>query len=186
MRTIKLRHYSWIVILASSLVSLPGWAEETLSSDAADAPELGETETVISPPQKSQEIYLADLKQEHSPATTVQEWIAQIEAAIAPITAINLNRMDTGVEIVLQTAEGRPLAVDSNQFRTEGNALVADIPNARLALPNAQEFSVDNPTDDITSVRVTQLDSSNIRIRVTGNNTLPRSCRYPQNRRLNL
>ncbi|MBD2314169.1 TonB-dependent siderophore receptor [Desertifilum sp. FACHB-1129] len=175
MRTIKLRHYSWIVILASSLVSLPGWAEETLSSDAADAPELGETETVISPPQKSQEIYLADLKQEHSPATTVQEWIAQIEAAIAPITAINLNRMDTGVEIVLQTAEGRPLAVDSNQFRTEGNALVADIPNARLALPNAQEFSVDNPTDDITSVRVTQLDSSNIRIRVTGNNTLPRS-----------
>ncbi|NDJ15743.1 TonB-dependent siderophore receptor [Myxacorys almedinensis] len=106
-------------------------------------------------------------------ATTLREWVAQIEAATVQVTGVNLNRTDTGLEIVLQTAEGKPLQVDATKFRSEGNSLIADIPNAVLTLPEGNEFRSENPVTGITAVNVTQVSASNISVIVTGTNALP-------------
>ena len=107
------------------------------------------------------------------PATTLKDWMAQVEVATTQVTSIKLNRTDSGLEITLETAEGKPLSVDTTKFGTEGNSLIADIPNAVLALTDATEFSANNPTQEIATVRVTQIDATRIRVSVVGKNALP-------------
>lgn len=109
------------------------------------------------------------------PATTVKDWMAQVEVATVKVTSVRLDRTDAGLDITLETAEGKPLPVDATKFRTEGNSLIADIPNAVLALPESQAFTAENPTADIASVRVVQVDSGTIRLSVMGNTTLPKT-----------
>jgi iron complex outermembrane receptor protein len=116
--------------------------------------------------------YVSDFQQ---PATTVKEWMAQIEAATLQVTAVTLNPTEAGLEIVLDTPEGKPLAVDATKFRAEGNRLIADIPNAVLALPEGQAFTAENPTADIADVQVVQQDATSIRVSVTGKEALPKS-----------
>ncbi|NJP11070.1 MAG: TonB-dependent receptor plug domain-containing protein [Leptolyngbyaceae cyanobacterium RU_5_1] len=131
--------------------------------------------------QITQQSTASRLKDLHRPATTVQEWLGQIQKikqetrAESPIsvTGVKLDRTDTGLEIVLETQDGKPLQVDATKFRTVGNSLIADIPNTVLALPNAQEFSTENPTAEIANVRVTQLDTNSIRINVAGKTAPP-------------
>jgi iron complex outermembrane receptor protein len=115
------------------------------------------------------------------PATTVKEWLAQTETQPAvvpvPITAVNVERTATGLTIILETQGGKPLAVNASQFRTEGNALIADIPNAVLALPQATEFQNTDPSAlgaEISSVSVTQLDAATVRVSVSGKEALPK------------
>lgn len=108
------------------------------------------------------------------PASTVKEWLAQIEAATVQITNVNLNRTERGLEIVLETAQGKPLQIDPKRFRQEGTSLIAEIPNAVLALSNAQTFIAQNPTEEIARVQVIQQDANSIRLSVTGTNALPR------------
>jgi iron complex outermembrane recepter protein len=109
------------------------------------------------------------------PATTVKEWMAQVEAATVKVTNIRLNPTQTGLEILLETQDGKPLTVDATKFRTEGNSLIADISNAALALTNAEAFNAENPTADIATVQVVQQDANSIRIRVTGNAAPPQT-----------
>lgn len=110
----------------------------------------------------------------NQPATTVGSWIAQIEAATVQVTAVKLERTETGLDIVLETAEGKPLQVDATKFRREGNSLIADIPNATLALPQGQAFVAENPTADIATVQVEQ-QAGNIRVSVAGKEALPKT-----------
>jgi iron complex outermembrane receptor protein len=121
-------------------------------------------------------VKLRDLKQ---PAKTIKEWMAQVEntpsTAAVKVTGVKLERAENGLDITLETADGKPLQVDATKFRAEGKSLIADIPNAALALPNAQEFSADNPTGEIATVRVTQADASTIRVSVVGTTALPKS-----------
>jgi iron complex outermembrane receptor protein len=121
---------------------------------------------------------IRDLK----PPTTLKEWESQLEThrlklitqnSPIPITGVKLNQVDAGLEIVLETQEGRSLQIDATKFRTENNSLIADIPNAVLALPDAQAFNADNPTGEIATVRVTQLDASTVQVTVTGKDALP-------------
>jgi iron complex outermembrane receptor protein len=91
------------------------------------------------------------------------------------ITGVKLQPAAASLEIVLETAEGQSLPIDASKFRTEGNSLIAEIPSAVLALPEAQEFQAENPTADITVVSVTQVDANTVRVSVTGNNALPKS-----------
>ena len=107
------------------------------------------------------------------PAKTVKEWMAQVEAATVQVTTVRLERTATGLDIILETQNGKPLQVDATKFRTEGNSLIADIPNAVIALTDAQAFNADNPTEEISTVRVTQLDAATIRVSVTGKDALP-------------
>ena len=108
-------------------------------------------------------------------ATTVKDWLAQVQAAIGQVTRVQLNRTDTGLEIVLETQNGKSLQVDATKFRSEGNSLIADIPKALLALPEMQVFNAENPTTDIATVRIVQLNATSIRVSVTGKNALPTS-----------
>ncbi|MBW4553701.1 MAG: TonB-dependent siderophore receptor [Aphanocapsa sp. GSE-SYN-MK-11-07L] len=129
----------------------------------------------LQPVRESQVVRLPTLPEVISPkaATTVQEWIAQIEATTVQVTDIQLSSTETSLEILLETQDGKSLQIDASKFRTEGNSLVADIPNAVLTLPNAQAFTAENPTPDIATVQVVQQDANTIRVSVTGKNTLP-------------
>lgn len=143
----KVRMYGFMVGLLGGLVSglaLPGWA---------DTPSI-------------------QFKQ-HDRHVPTKEWVAQVEATTVQVTGISLNRTATGLEIVLQTAEGKPLQIDATQFRADGNRLIADIPKAVLALPDSQAFVADNPTADIASVRVVQQEPNLIQVSVAGINELP-------------
>ena len=103
---------------------------------------------------------------------TSQESIAQTNPATIQVTSIRLDRRSTGLEIVLETQDGKPLTIDASKFRTEGNSLIADLP-AVLAIPNNSTFNADKPTEDIANIRITQLNPENIRISITGNTAPP-------------
>ncbi|NJM56467.1 MAG: hypothetical protein HC857_01980 [Synechococcales cyanobacterium RU_4_20] len=59
-------------------------------------------------------------------------------------------------------------------FRTEGNALIAEIP-AVLKLPDDGAFAAENLAADIMSVQAVQQDSDTIRITVLGMGTVPQT-----------
>lgn len=129
---------------------------------------LGLTSVLVAPAG-----WAAELQSDRRPATTVKEWRAQIEAETIKVTGVNVDRTATGLDITLITADGKPLAIETSQFRTEGNSLIADIPNVVLTLPEASEFRADNPSEGILAVQVVQQDASRIRVSVIGNNAPP-------------
>ncbi|WP_143288226.1 TonB-dependent siderophore receptor, partial [Calothrix rhizosoleniae] len=90
--------------------------------------------------------------------------------SIAKITGIKINSTDKGIEVILETANANNLQPVG---KNEGNSLIADIPNAVLTLPDGEDFKVENPTEDITAISVTQVDEKNIRLKVTGKSGAP-------------
>jgi iron complex outermembrane recepter protein len=109
------------------------------------------------------------------PATNVQEWLTQVDAATPRVIGVKVNPTPTELEIILETAEGKRLLIDATKFRREGNSLIADISGAVLALPGGQPFTAQNPTADIATVQVLQQDANSIRISVTGTTALPKT-----------
>ncbi|AFZ33001.1 TonB-dependent siderophore receptor [Gloeocapsa sp. PCC 7428] len=101
------------------------------------------------------------------PATTVKEWIAQIEASLVQITGVRVEATATGVEIVLETASG---SLEVPTTRVVGNALIADIPNAVLA---QGDFSQANPIAEIALVSVTSLPNNQVQVTITGTDAPP-------------
>lgn len=165
---------NWQLWATSGLMLLtmqPAWAEmKARGSGEVDEGMSGCVKSPSSHPPIHPIFRVRDLKR---PATTVKDWLAQVEATTVQVTGVKLERTDAELEITLETAESKPLQVDATKFRTDGNNLIADIPNVVLALPDAQGFSADNPTGDIANVQVIQLDANNIRITVVGRGALP-------------
>jgi iron complex outermembrane recepter protein len=93
-------------------------------------------------------------------ATTVTDWIAQIEASRVQITRVRVENTEAGLQVVLET-EGA-LAVP--ETRVVGNALIVDIANAAIA----EEFSQAEPIVGIALVSVTQLPGDRVRVAITG------------------
>jgi iron complex outermembrane receptor protein len=151
----------------SSVTKLATDGKAQVATDAADR-----RRTSVSSVTKS--VAISRLRDRKQPATTVKQWVAQIEAAQVQVTNVKLERTETGLDITLETAEGKPLQVDATKFRREGNSLIAEIPNAVLALPQGQTFVADNPMADIATVQVVQ-QNGNIRVSVAGNNALPKT-----------
>ena len=89
---------------------------------------------------------------------------------IAQVTAVRLNPTSEGIEIILDTEDGRPLQVFSASF---GETLQADVITAQLRLPGGNEFRQDKPAAGIASVTVTPLDNNSIRIKVVGERGQP-------------
>jgi iron complex outermembrane receptor protein len=122
-------------------------------------------------------------QRETPPATTVEEWVSQIQAqergsqqgadelaqAQVQITGVQVNATETGFELNLE-ATG-PLT--EPETSVVGNALVADIPNAVLALPDGDEFQQVNPAAGIALVSVTTLPDNRLRIAITGSDAPP-------------
>ncbi len=88
------------------------------------------------------------------------------------ITEVKLNEADGKVNLVLKTSDGsRPQVFTTKR----GNALVADIINTQLRLPQGSSFRQDNPTDGIASVSIGQLDANSVRVVITGTGNAPES-----------
>ncbi|MBW4550214.1 MAG: TonB-dependent siderophore receptor [Aphanocapsa sp. GSE-SYN-MK-11-07L] len=169
-----IRLAAWMAIASPAIVTLPGWAQAGCADQCEKVTETGSPRASIN----DESILLSEIHnidQLGRPATTVKDWMAQVEAATTQVTGVKLNRTDTELEIVLETQDAKPLQVDATKFRTEGNSLIADIPSAVLALPEGQAFVAENPTPDIATVQVVQQQASSIRISVTGNNALPKT-----------
>ncbi|MBD2018823.1 AMIN domain-containing protein [Leptolyngbya sp. FACHB-36] len=91
-------------------------------------------------------------------------------AAPVQVTAVRVNPTANGVDVVLQTRNGdRPQVFAVNR----GNSWTADVTNSQLKLPGGSSFRQANPTGGISLVTVAPLDSSSIRITVTGQATAP-------------
>ncbi len=91
-------------------------------------------------------------------------------ASLVQVTAIELKQTDDGLEIVFQTPKGKQLAPS---ILAEGNNLVVNISDATLALPTGNEFKQTNPIPGITEISATQVDGSNIRVTITGEEQAP-------------
>ncbi|MBD3880911.1 AMIN domain-containing protein [Phormidium tenue FACHB-886] len=91
-------------------------------------------------------------------------------AAATQITNVQLSPSDSGVEVTLQTRNG-----DRPQVFTvkRGNALIADIVNTQLQLPEGNDFTQSNPAPGISSVTVSQLDANSVRVTVSGDSNPP-------------
>ncbi|MBN3909887.1 MAG: AMIN domain-containing protein [Nostoc sp. NMS1] len=93
-------------------------------------------------------------------------------AQISQVTNVQLNPVNGGISVALKTSSGsRPQVFTTKR----GKALVADVINTQLRLPQGNSFRQDNPAPGIASVEVNQLDANSIRVTVTGNNNVPSS-----------
>ncbi|QMS91109.1 AMIN domain-containing protein [Nostoc edaphicum CCNP1411] len=93
-------------------------------------------------------------------------------AQISQVTNVQLNAVDGGISVALKTSSGsRPQVFTTKR----GNALIADIINTQLRLPQGNSFRQDSPAPGIASVEVNQLDANSIRVTVTGSNNAPGS-----------
>lgn len=92
------------------------------------------------------------------------------EAAATQITNVTVSPSGDGIEVVLETNDGeRPQVFTVNR----GNALIADLVNTELQLPNGNGFEQSEPAPGIRSVTVAQLDENSVRITVAGGNAAP-------------
>ncbi|MBI4779883.1 MAG: AMIN domain-containing protein [Oscillatoriophycideae cyanobacterium NC_groundwater_1537_Pr4_S-0.65um_50_18] len=90
-------------------------------------------------------------------------------AAATQITSVQVDPSEGKVNVVLQTSSGDRPQVFTVQ---RGNALVADIVNAQLKLPQGS-FSQNDPAPGISSVTVAQLDTNSVRVTISGGSDAP-------------
>ena len=146
----RLRKSLWFAGIASIVVQ-PVWADVGLVEGMGerDIPHLNEIES----------------------AKTIDEWRMQMaQASVIRVTEVRLNSTDTGIEVILVTPDGQ-LPISSTSV--VDNTLIADIPNAVLALSNGNEFQAAEPAEGISLVSVTSLLDNRVRIAVTGTEVPP-------------
>lgn len=114
---------------------------------------------------QAEEITPPLLNELEQPSTTIADWADQVAQASDPvqITEVQLVETPEGFEIVF-SATGE-LSAPTTQ--TIGNALIVDLPNATLALPDGDEFQAANPAEGIALVTVSPRRDG-IRVAVTG------------------
>jgi iron complex outermembrane recepter protein len=145
---------AWMVVLSGSLVgtlALPTWGQEVesdefLGFDVSAQPTVSSDE--LSARASSSGVEISQPSEWEHPAATVEEWIAQIEASLVQITGVRVEETETGLQVVLETANG---SLTVPETRAVGNALIVDISDATIA----QEFSQANPIAGIALVNVT-------------------------------
>ncbi|MFM7424985.1 MAG: AMIN domain-containing protein [Elainella sp.] len=92
------------------------------------------------------------------------------QAAATQIKNVQVKPSGNGFEVVLETNEGeRPQVFTVNR----GNALIADLVNTELQLPEGKSFEKSNPSPGIRSVTVAQLDDNSVRVTVNGDRNAP-------------
>ncbi|MBD3883990.1 TonB-dependent siderophore receptor [Phormidium tenue FACHB-886] len=135
----------WLAAIASIITIQPVWADVGASEDERR------------------------VAQEQSAA--VNEWLTEMaQVSIVEVTEVRLNSTDAGLEIILVTQNGQlPLPTPS----AVGNALIADIPGAVLALPDGDDFLAAEPAEGVALISVTNLPESRIRVAITGTEAPP-------------
>lgn len=149
------------------LMASPAWAEANLASRdrgrSAPAETESQQESVATAPNPQS-------NQLDRPATTVAEWLAQSTAALVQITGVQLNSTAQGLELQLETSGelSQPAATS-----IVGNALIVNIDNATLALPEGNEFQAANPIEGIALVTIAALPGNTVRVAITGSEAPP-------------
>ena len=106
-------------------------------------------------------------------ASTVIVLVAQPAwADVTQVTDIRLNPTPKGLEVILETPDGKSPQVFTSSFR---NTFVANITNTQLALPQSKSFRGVNPIQGIAAVSVTQQGANSIRVTVIGTTALPKA-----------
>lgn len=108
--------------------------------------------------------------QENTPASTPDNLLTQNpDQQKVVITGVQLNPTPTGLEVILETDNNQPL---QPLIYPQDQDLVIEIIEATLQLPEGQEFIADNPSQDITQIKVTQ-EGNTIRVTLRGNQGAP-------------
>lgn len=158
----RLRKSLWFAGIASIVAVQPVWADVGLIDQGG----IEEGETYEQPITD-----IPHLNEIEQSATTIDEWLTQIaQAPVVRVTQVRLNSTDAGIEVILVTPKGQ-LPIPSTSV--VDNALIADIPNAVLALPNGDEFQAAEPAEGIAAVTVTNLPKNRIRVAITGTELPP-------------
>jgi iron complex outermembrane recepter protein len=167
------------MVLPILLMAQPVWAEDRLA-EIGDQEQRAEPsqvtnhlsleqneEPVTHSPQSALPVVIPRLNELENAAITVEEWMTQLAQAaeVVQVTGVQLNSTPQGVEVILETAAGQ-LEIPATSI--VGNALIADIPNAVLALPEGDEFSQANPIEGVALVSVTSLPNNRVRVAITG------------------
>ena len=105
-------------------------------------------------------------------STNASELLAQSPTNSVQITGVKLNSTTKGLEVFLETATG---SFSTPVAQTSGRLVYFDIPNAKLMLPNGDRFLVENPSEGIANVSVSQANASYVRVIVTGIKTPPQA-----------
>lgn len=176
----------WAIVFIP-LLALPAWAKQiSIAEDIGRKADNesqgtgeGEQEVEIPHPTAFTPSYqgedgrgrssIPQLRELDHPATTVEEWMTEIAQSLTQVTQVQVSLTETGLNVILQTGKG--LTVPSPS--TVGNALIIDISNAVLKLPEAEEFSQANPAEGIASVTATNLPGDRIRVTITGTDAPP-------------
>ena len=128
------------------------------------AAESSETQSILAATNSPKNIPLP-----HQVSTSARDLLVQ-QNGITEVTGIQLNRIDAGLEIILETAAGEQLVP---LILPEGDSLAIDLLDATLALPTGDEFREVNPTEGISEVTLTKIDETSIRLTITGENQTP-------------
>jgi iron complex outermembrane recepter protein len=170
--SLQVRLWLWVGLsgyVAPVLFVLPVGAQEVGGVDEWMSGGVDEFELIplphppIDPSTPSSLSDLSDLEQS---ATTIDEWVAQIEASLVQITNVRVEATEAGLQVILETAEG---SLEVPETRSIGNALIADIANATIA----EEFSQAEPIEGIALVSVTNLPGDRVRVAITGTDAPP-------------
>ncbi|MGD1850108.1 MAG: TonB-dependent receptor domain-containing protein [Cyanophyceae cyanobacterium] len=94
----------------------------------------------------------------------------QAQASVTQITGVQWEATETGLNLILKTPEG---TLDIPPTSVLGNALIVDIPNATLNLPNGEDFQIANPIEGIARISVSGFPDNGVRVAITGLNAPP-------------
>lgn len=142
------------------LTASPAFAEVELSPEATGRSQSIETKT------QEELVAITDIPQLSEldrPATTVEEWLAQ--SAPVQITGVQLNSTEQGLDLRLETTRELPQPAITSVV---GNALVVNIDNAILALPDGDEYLSANPVEGIALITINALPNNRVRVAITG------------------
>ncbi|MEO1433412.1 MAG: AMIN domain-containing protein, partial [Cyanobacteria bacterium J06633_8] len=106
---------------------------------------------------------------------------ASTNTKIVTITNIKVNSTDKGLELILETSQGKQLQVTNN---SQGNNFIADIKNAQLSLNNGSKFTQEKPVAGISEITVINQDADTIRVTVIGENGIPKAELFDSNQGL--
>lgn len=96
---------------------------------------------------------------------------SQNSSQVAEITGVKINAVNDGIEVILETTQGKQLQVIN---RSQGNNFISDIKKAQLKLPDGDAFRQENPVRGITQVKVINKDSNTIQLVVVGETAIPK------------
>jgi iron complex outermembrane recepter protein len=91
---------------------------------------------------------------------------------VVQVTGVQLKQTASGLEVILETADG----VTPEVFTSGSNqTFVADIANAQLSLPQGKDFLANKPATGIDRVTVTNVNANSVRVTVVGTTGVPKA-----------